>query len=127
VRVFVVEESAALSVRLLERLREVPELDVIGTARTVTGAMRAITTLVPDVVIADTEMAEGKGFALLHVIKAWRAVERDGPRVLVWTGCQDPRRQATAFALGAEAHFDKAREVDLLVDYCRQAAAACRG
>jgi DNA-binding NarL/FixJ family response regulator len=122
VRVFVVEESAALSTRLLERLRAAPELTVIGSAQTVTDAMRGIASLAPDVVITDTEMAEGNGFALLHVIKARRAVERAGPRVLVWTGCQDPRRQAIAAGLGAEAHFDKAREVDVLVDYCRRAA-----
>jgi hypothetical protein len=46
--------------------------------------------------------------------------------VLVWTGCQDPRQQAIAAGLGAEAHFDKAREVDLLVEYCRRAA-TCHG
>jgi len=126
VRVFVVEESAALSIRLLERLRAAPELTVIGSAQTVTDATRAIAMLVPDVVITDTEMADGSGFALLHVMKAWRVVERVGPRVLVWTGCQDPRRQAIAVGLGAEAHFDKAREVDLLVEYCRRAA-TCHG
>jgi len=126
VRVFVVEESAALSIRLLERLKAAPELTVIGSAQSVTDAVRAIRLHGPDVVIIDTEMAEGSGFALLHVMKAWRVVERAGPRVLVWTGCQDPRRRALASGLGAEAHFDKAREVDLLVDYCRQAT-ACHG
>ena len=122
-RVFVVEESVALSIRLLERLRAAPELTVIGSAQTVADAVRAIGVLAPDVVITDTEMAEGSGFALLHVMKARQAVGGAGPRVLVWTGCQDPRRQALAQGLGAEAHFDKAREVDLLVDYCRRAAA----
>lgn len=121
-RVFVVEESAALSIRLLERLRAAPELSVIGTAQTVSDAIRAIAMLAPDVVITDTEMAEGSGFALLHVMKARRAVQGPGPRVFVWTGCKDPRRHASALALGVEATFDKAREVDLLVDYCRQAA-----
>jgi DNA-binding NarL/FixJ family response regulator len=120
--VLVVEESAALLVRLLERLNEVPELKVVGSARTMMGAARAITVQLPDLVITDTEMAEGCGFALLHVMKAHRAVEGTGPRVLVWTGCRDPLRLAVAEELGAEAHFDKAREVDLLVNYCRQVA-----
>jgi DNA-binding NarL/FixJ family response regulator len=122
VRVLLVEESAALTSRLLERLKEVPKLEVVGSARTVTGATRAIATQVPDLVITDTEMAGGSGVALLHVMKAHRTLEGSGPHVLVWTGCRDPRRRAMAEALGAEAHFDKAREVDLLVDYCRQAA-----
>jgi DNA-binding NarL/FixJ family response regulator len=117
--VFVVEESPALSARLLERLKVVPELAIVGLARTLTDAIRDISTLTPDVVITDTEMGGGKGLALLHVLQARRGMEGTGPRVLVWTGCQDPRRQAVASGLGAEARFDKARDVERLVEYCR--------
>ena len=119
VRVFVVEESPALSARLLERLKVVPELAIVGLARTLTDAIRDINTLLPDVVITDTEMDGGKGLALLHVLQARRSMQGTGPRVLVWTGCQDPRRQAVASGLGAEARFDKARDVERLVEYCR--------
>jgi DNA-binding NarL/FixJ family response regulator len=120
VRVFVVEESPALSARLLERLKVVPELTVVGLARTLTDAIRDIGTFTPDVVITDTEMGDGKGLALLHVLQARRNMQGTGPRVLVWTGCQDPRRQAVASGLGAEARFDKARDVERLVEYCRR-------
>jgi DNA-binding NarL/FixJ family response regulator len=120
--VFVVEESPALAARLLERLQLVPEVSVIGVARNVMEALRVIPVLEPDVVITDTESGDGGGLALLHVLQARRAMVRRGPRVLLWTGCQDPRRRAVAEGLGVEARFDKAREVDLLVEYCRQAA-----
>ncbi len=120
VRVFVVEESAALSARLVERLAEVPSITVISTARTVADAIRAIANVAPHIVITDTDLPDGSGFALLHVIKARRTVKGTGPRVLVWTGCQDSRRQALAEGLGVEAHFDKAKEVELLVEYCRR-------
>jgi len=122
VRVLVVEESPALSARLLERLEVVPELFVVGVASSVTEAIHVIPTLAPDLVITDTELADGGGLALLHVLQAGRTVVGNGPRVLLWTGCQDPRRQAVAEGLGAEARFDKAREVELLVEYCRRAA-----
>jgi DNA-binding NarL/FixJ family response regulator len=121
-RVFVVEESPALSARLLERLAVVPELCVVGVAGTVTEAVRGIASLAPEVVITDTELAEGGGLALLHVLRAQRSAGGRAPRVLLWTGCSDPRRQAMAESLGAEARFDKAREVDRLVEYCRRAA-----
>jgi DNA-binding NarL/FixJ family response regulator len=121
-RVFVVEESPALSARLLERLEIVPELVVVGVAQSVTEAIRLIPGLEPDLVITDTEVADGGGLALLHVLQARRLVAGNGPRVLLWTGCQDPRRRAVAEGLGAEARFDKAREVELLVEYCRRAA-----
>jgi DNA-binding NarL/FixJ family response regulator len=120
--VFVVEESPALAARLLERLQLVPELAVVGVARNVMEAIRVIPILEPDLVITDTESGDGGGLALLHVLQARRAMARRGPRVLLWTGCADPQRRAVAAGLGAEARFDKAREVDLLVDYCRQAA-----
>jgi len=122
VRVFLVEESPALSARLLERLCVVPELRVVGVARTVTEAVRDIGLHAPDVVITDTELGQGSGLALLHVLQARRKVEGAGPRVLEWTGCTDPRRQAVASGLGVEARFDKAREVERLVDYCRSVA-----
>lgn len=121
-RVFVVEESPALSARLLERLAGVPGLDVVGVAKTVTEAVRVLPSLAPEVVITDTELADGGGLALLHVLQAQRSISGRAPRVLLWTGCADPRRQAMAEMLGVEARFDKAREVDLLVEYCRRAA-----
>jgi len=122
--VFVVEESAALSARLVERLAEVPGITFISSARTVADAIKAIAKVAPDIVITDTDLPDGSGFALLHLIKARRTVKGSGPRVLVWTGCLDPRRQALAEGLGVEAHFDKAREVELLVEYCRSVGAA---
>ena len=122
-RVFVFEESQALAARLLERLRVAPKVSVVGVARTVTDAIREIATLVPDVVITDTEHSDGNGLALLHMLQARRATDGSGPRVVLWTGCRDARRQAVALRLGAEARFDKAREVELLVDFCRHAAA----
>jgi DNA-binding NarL/FixJ family response regulator len=122
VRVLVVEESPALSARLLERLCAVPELTVVGVSRTVTEAVRDVVTQIPDVVITDSELGQGSGLALLHVLQARRKVAGAGPRVLEWTGCQDPRRHAATNGLGVEARFDKAREVERLVDYCRSVA-----
>jgi DNA-binding response OmpR family regulator len=120
-RVLVVEESPALSARLLERLQAVPGLTV-GVVRRVSQAVRMLPVLSPDLVITDTELEGGSGIALLHVLQAGRVMSGRGPRVLLWTGCQDPRRDAFAQGLGAEAKFDKARELDQLVEYCRRVA-----
>ena len=122
VRVFVVEESPGLCDRLLERLRAVPELTVVGVARTLIDAAREIATLAPDVVITDPDFADGNGLALLHMLRAQRAVDGNGPRILLWTACRDPRRWTVALGLGAEARFDKARELDRLVEHCRRVA-----
>jgi DNA-binding NarL/FixJ family response regulator len=124
VRVMVVEESVALSSRLVERLAETPGINVVATARTVMDAVRRIAVLNPDMVITDVDMAEGGGFALLQAIHMLRELEGSAPVVVLWTGCRDPRRQARARELGAEVHFDKARELDQLVEHCRTAAAA---
>jgi len=120
-RVLVVEESMALCDRLVERLAETPSIAVIGTARTVMDAVRKIAVLHPDLVITDHEMEEGGGFALLEAIRVIRQLEGPGPNVVLWTSCLDPRRQARARELGVEVHFEKARELDRLIDYCRRA------
>jgi DNA-binding NarL/FixJ family response regulator len=127
VRVLVVEESASLSARLVERLAETPGIAVIGTVRTVIDAVRRIAVLNPDLVITDIEMAEGGGFALVQAIHMLRELEGSAPAVVLWTGCEDPRRQARAREFGAEVQFDKAGDLDLLVDYCRRAAGRFRG
>jgi DNA-binding NarL/FixJ family response regulator len=123
VRVLVVEESAMLSARLVERLVETPGITVIGMVRTVIDAVRRIAVLQPDLVITDIDMAEGGGFALVQAIHMLRELEGSAPAVVLWTGCQDRWRQARARELGAEVQFDKARDLDLLVDYCCRAAA----
>ncbi len=121
-RLYVVEESPGLSDRLLERLRLVPEITVVGIARTLIDAVREIATLAPDIVITDPEIAGGTGLALLHILRARRGVDGRTPRIVLWTGCKDPRRWTVAVGLGAEARFDKARAVDALVEHCRRAA-----
>lgn len=121
-RVLVVEESLPLAARLLERLEAVPELVVLGMVRGVMQAVRVLPVLSPDLVITDTELEGGAGLGLLHALQAGRIMSGTGPRVLLWTRCQDPRRHAVALGLGAEAKFDKARELDQLVEYCRRAA-----
>jgi DNA-binding NarL/FixJ family response regulator len=122
-RVLVVEESVALCDRLVERLAGTPRIAVIGTARTVMDAVRKIAVLQPDLVITDHEMEDGSGFALLEAIGVLRQVEGTAPNVVLWTGCRDPRRRARARDLGVEVQFEKAREMDLLIDYCQQAGA----
>jgi CheY-like chemotaxis protein len=123
-KVLVVEESAALCDRLVERLAETPRVAVIGTARTVMDAVRKIAVLQPDLVITDHEMEDGGGFALLEAIRVLRQLEGHAPSVVLWTGCLDPRRRALARELGVDVHFEKALELDRLVDYCRKAGVA---
>jgi DNA-binding NarL/FixJ family response regulator len=124
VKVFVAEESAALSMWLVKRLEATPGVTVIGTARTVIDAVRNIVSFHPDLVITDVDLAEGGGFALLEAIHVVRVLEDSGPTVILWTACRDPLRQAWARRLGARIHLDKSREAELLVEYCRQAAIA---
>ena len=119
---FVAEESAVLSTWLVDRLQKTPGITVIGTATTVIDAVRRIVSLHPDLVITDGDLAEGSGFALLEAMQVIRLVEGSGPAVILWTACQDPLRQALARRLGTQVHFDKSKEADLLVDYCRAAA-----
>jgi DNA-binding NarL/FixJ family response regulator len=124
-RVLVVEESAALCDRLVERLAETPSISVVGTARTVMDAVRKIAGLHPDLVITDHEMEDGGGFALLEALRVLRQVEGSAPSIVLWTGCLDPKRTARARDLGVEVQFEKARELEQLIEYCRRAG--CEG
>ena len=68
VRVLVVEESPALSARLLERLCGVPELTVVGVSRTVTEAVRDVVRACGYAIDAGTQDdVMGEGFAQMAI------------------------------------------------------------
>ena len=69
IRVFVADDSIVLRERLLEMLREIPGVEVLGCAGDGLHAISCIRDLKPDAVVLDIQMPCGNGLDVLKNIK----------------------------------------------------------
>lgn len=115
--VFIVDDSAELRRRLIDRLEELPEVRVVGHAEQSSLAIPAIEALRPEVAIVDLQLAgPGSGLLVVEVVKRLKPA----PLVLVLTNYPYPQYRERCFAAGADYFFDKATEFDKVVDVCRE-------
>jgi DNA-binding NarL/FixJ family response regulator len=105
-RVLLVEDSKVLTERLTEAIRQIPEVDLIGTADTEAGALAAVKRESVDVIILDLHLKQGTGFGVMRALAATQL----RPRIIVLTNYDLPEYKNAAIALGASHFLDKARD-----------------
>jgi two-component system OmpR family response regulator len=111
-RVLLVEDSQVLTERLVEAIRQMADVDLIGTAETEAAAV-AVTNRDPvDVIILDLHLRQGTGFGVMRAL----ATTQLKPRIVVLTNYDLPEYKKTAFALGATHFLDKARDCGRLYE-----------
>ncbi len=104
-RVLLVEDSKVLTERLTEAIRQIPEVELIGTADTEAGALAAVKRDSVDVIILDLHLKQGTGFGVMRAL----ATTQLRPRIIVLTNYDLPEYKNAAIALGATHFLDKAR------------------
>src|ERR1039457_632953 len=105
-RVLLVEDSKVLTERLTEAIKQIPEVELIGTADTEAGALAAVKRDAVDVIILDLHLKQGTGFGVMRAL----ATTRLRPRIIVLTNYDLPEYKNAAIALGATHFLDKARD-----------------
>jgi DNA-binding NarL/FixJ family response regulator len=105
-RVLLVEDSKVLTERLSEAIRQIPEVDLIGTADTEAAALAAVERDPVDVIILDLHLKQGTGFGVMRGL----AASPMRPRIIVLTNYDLPEYKNAAIALGATHFLDKARD-----------------
>lgn len=110
IKVFVADDSIVLRERVLDMLRDIPGIEVLGCAEDGLHAITAIRVLRPDAVVLDIQMPRGTGLDVLKNIK------HDGgrPIVVVFTNFPYPQYRKRAFEFGADFFFDKTTEFEKL-------------
>ena len=113
-RAFIVEDSSTIRDNLIDTLKELAQVEPVGTTDTEHEARRWLAGNEWDLAIIDLFLKQGSG---LGVLEACNQRGR-GQRVVVLSNyaTEDMRRRCAA--LGADAVFDKSNEIDALVDYC---------
>ena len=110
ITVFLADDSIVLRERVLEMLRDIPGVEVLGCAEDGLHAIDCIRALHPDVVILDIQMPRGTG---LDVLKNIRPVNGT-PLMIVFTNFSYPQYRKRALEGGADYFFDKTTEFEKL-------------
>ena len=105
-RVLLVEDSKVLTERLTEAIRQIPQVELIGTADTEATAVASAKRDSVDVIILDLHLKQGTGFGVMRAL----AVAQLKPRIIVLTNYDLPEYKNAAMALGATHFLDKARD-----------------
>ena len=111
-RVFLVEDSAAIRERLTETISSIKHVQVAGHAETEAAAIAALQAEPCDAVVLDLQLRQGHGF---NVLKALRSDPNTARTIVfVLTNHATPQYFARSVELGADHFFDKSREYDQL-------------
>ena len=117
-KVFVVEDSAAVRERLVEMIQEVEDVEVVGEAGSYVKAVAGITSSLPDVAILDIKLADDKGSGidvLNEVRKTMPAI-----RAIVMSNYITPQHAKASADAGAEYFLDKSADFDRIPEILRQ-------
>lgn len=120
-RVFLVEDQPLIRDQLTATLEELAPATVCAWSQGQDEAQAWIAAhgAACDLLILDLQLRRGRGMPLIAVGL------RAGLQVAVFSNHADPATRRRCLALGADAVFDKSREIDALVHWCsRQAVAA---
>jgi DNA-binding NarL/FixJ family response regulator len=119
-RVLLVEDSKVLTERLTEAIRQIPDVELIGTADTEATAVASAKRDAVDVIILDLHLKQGTGFGVMRAL----AVAQLKPRIIVLTNYDLPEYKNAAIALGATHFLDKARDYGRLPEVLHEICAA---
>jgi DNA-binding NarL/FixJ family response regulator len=105
-RVLLVEDSKVLTERLSEAIKQIADVELVGTADTEAEAVAAVKKQAVDVIILDLHLKQGTGFGVMRAL----AATQFKPRIVVLTNYDLPEYKNAAIALGASHFLDKARD-----------------
>ncbi len=124
-KVFVVEDSAAVRERLVEMIREVEDVEVVGEAGSYGKAVAGIRDSAPDVAILDIKLADdtGSGIDVLsEVRKTMPAI-----RAIVMSNYITPQHVKASADAGAEYFLDKSVDFERIPEILRHMGGSPEG
>ena len=121
-RVFIADDSAPIADMLTELLTDPGRVEVVGVGETEEAAIASIRSLKPDVVVLDLQLKEGSGANVIRAVRADSGLR--GVQLVVTSNHTSPQMRAGCLELGADAYFDKVKEIGALAERIRGLAAA---
>lgn len=116
VKVFVVEDSAPVRERLVEMIREVQGVEVVGEADSYGSAVTGILSTQPDVAILDISLVGGNGIDVLANVKP----RLPGLKGIMLTNYSSPQHIKASADAGAEYFLDKSVDFERISEILEQ-------
>jgi DNA-binding NarL/FixJ family response regulator len=102
-KLFIVEDSRAITDRLVRAISDLTEVNVVGSALDVAPAIAGIEEIHPDALILDLHLPSGNGLEVLRAVRATHPCLQ----VMVFTNFFADAYRTAAFAMGAAEFLDK--------------------
>ncbi len=118
-KVFLIEDAIKIRSVLIDILQQTGDIEVVGYAENEKDAVNQLRSKEWDVAIVDIGLREGNGLAVLAALKS---DARTYGKRLVFTSNPSTALKARTLALGADAFFDKARDMDILIGHIQSMA-----
>ena len=112
-RAYIVEDSSTIRDNLIDTLKELAQIEPVGTTESEHEAKRWLSDNDWDLAIIDLFLREGSG---MNVLDACRR-RRPDQKVVVLSNHSSRDVRWRCRQLGADAVFDKSTELEALVDY----------
>jgi CheY-like chemotaxis protein len=112
-RILLIEDSEALSRRLVELLSEPGSVAIAAQAATQSEALSRLKEGAFDVLVVDIELAEGNGVAVVRVARQLYPPHAQ-PLIIVLTNYASDFVRDHCFAAGADYFLDKMRDISQL-------------
>lgn len=117
VTVFIVDDSAQLAEMLGELLADPGNVQIVGTADSVAGALAEIRRAPPDVVVVDLQLRDGNGFEIAEGIASM--ADKPATEVVFFTNHTSPEFARRARELNVAHFFDKSKDHAKIVEVVR--------
>jgi DNA-binding NarL/FixJ family response regulator len=113
-KILIADDAKPVSDMLTELVSDPGRVEVIGVAETDTGAIEAIRRLRPDVVVLDLQLKDGSGTDVIRAVRADPALA--ATKLFVTSNHVSSQMRAGCMELGADAYFDKVKELGALTE-----------
>jgi CheY-like chemotaxis protein len=113
-KVVIADDSAPVAEMLQELLADPGRIEVVGVADSGPSAIEAIRRLRPDAVVLDLQLGASSGTEVIRAVRSDPAFA--ATRLIVTSNHTSPQLRAGCLELGADAYFDKVKELDLLIE-----------
>jgi len=113
-KVFVVEDSAAVRERLVEMIRDVKDIEVVGEAATYDTAVAGIINTRPDVAVLDIKLANESGSGIDALVEVRKTLP--GIRAIILSNYSTPQHLKASADAGAEYFLDKSSDFERVAE-----------
>jgi len=111
----IIEDSVSITWRLLNFLREIENLEILGSVRNGTSGYKRIQKEAPDIILLDLQLPGINGMKIIEMLDG-----KKPPHIIVLTNNSNLYFKQRCIELGANEFFDKSVQFESAIDSVRK-------